>query len=234
MIDTALHFSGGKDSIACLHLYQEEWDEIAVLWVNTGAQHPDMIDFMRGWKERLPHFIEINTDQPGNLRTFGWPVDVLPIENTLFGKEITGNKGPLLQSSYDCCARNVWFPLHQATLALGVKHVIKGQRANDRRKSTAHDGSVIDGVTYHMPLEDWSEDEVFSYLKKVGAELPEGYARGERTGRDCWDCTAFLDENRERIANLPFVMRSEVERRLALISRAVNDQMEDMTNAVAV
>lgn len=225
MIDTALHFSGGKDSVACLHLYEDEWDEIAVLWVNTGAQHPDMLEYMAKWKKRLPHFVEINTDQPSNLRTFGWPVDVLPLENTVFGKEITGNKGPLLQSLYECCARNVWLPLHEATLRLGVKTVIKGQRLNDRRKSTARNGSVVDGVTYLMPLEDWSEDEVFDYLRSVDADMPEGYARGEKTGRDCWDCTAFLDENRTRIANLPTGMRAEVERRVALIGNAVADQM---------
>lgn len=225
MFDTALHFSGGKDSIACLYLLKPRWHEIFVVWVNTGAAHPDIVEYMGRWKTRVPHFVEVNSDQPADLKERGWPSDVVPVENTAFGKAITGNTGPMIQAHLDCCAKNVWAPLHEATKKLGVKYVIKGQRKSDRRKSLSSHGSSFDGLTYLMPIEEWSDEDVFDYLKEVNADMPVGYSLGEKTGRDCWDCTAFLDENRERIANLPAHMREVVEHRLALIRAEIQKAM---------
>jgi phosphoadenosine phosphosulfate reductase len=47
---TALQFSGGKDSLACLHLYREQWPDLLVMWLNTGAVYPEMMDYMDGWR----------------------------------------------------------------------------------------------------------------------------------------------------------------------------------------
>lgn len=223
-MDTALQFSGGKDSLACLYLNRYRWDDIYVVWMDTGACYPEMMDYMMGWKERLPHFVHLRSDQPKNIEMYGWPVDVVPVENTFLGKLITGNEGPLMRSHLECCAANIWVPLHEGIKQLGVTKVIKGQRGNDRRKSTTNSGVVIDGVEHIFPIQDWSEYEVFEYLKSVGAELAPGYKMGEKTGRDCWDCTAYLDDNRERIHNLPHEQREEVMRRINIINDAVDQQ----------
>ena len=224
MIDTALQFSGGKDSLACLYIYREKWDQMYVVWVDTGAAYPEMVEYMETWKARLPHFIHVKSDQPGNVKERGWPVDVLPIENTLIGKLITGNEGPLMQSHLDCCAVNIWVPLYNACKKLGIKYLVKGQRGNDRRKSTAVDGQVVDGIQYVMPIQGWTEEQVFQYLKEVGAELPPGYGAGEKTGRDCWDCTAYLDDNMRRISNLPRERQEVVWDRLSEIDHAIKQQ----------
>lgn len=221
-MDTALHFSGGKDSLACLYLMQEEWDSMYVVWVNTGAAHPDVLEYMKRWKKRLPHFVEIKTNQPKNIEEFGWPADAVPVENSVLGKQISGGDGPLIQSCLECCARNIWFPLHEATVNLGVKYVVKGQRISDARKSTSRNGTQVGDITYLMPIEDWSEEEVFSYLKKVNADMPECYARGEKTGRDCWDCTGYLDDNHARIDNLPEDKKATVRGRIEKIRDAIN------------
>ena len=42
-----LAFSGGKDSLVCLHLCRDYRDKIDVCWVNTGAMLPHMAAFIR-------------------------------------------------------------------------------------------------------------------------------------------------------------------------------------------
>jgi phosphoadenosine phosphosulfate reductase len=228
VIDTAIQFSGGKDSLACLYLYREKWDQMYVVWLDTGAAYPEMVEYMEKWKQRLPHFIHVKSDQPSIIKERGWPVDVLPVENTLVGKMITGNEGPLMQSYLDCCAVNIWVPLYNACKSLNIKYLVKGQRGNDRRKSLAADGRVVDGIQYVMPIQNWTEQEVFEYLKEVDADMPPGYGLGEKTGRDCWDCTAYLDDNRKRIYNLPEDRKSEVLRRLSLINSEIEKQRHDI------
>jgi phosphoadenosine phosphosulfate reductase len=223
-MDTALLFSGGKDSLACLYLYRDVWEHLPVIWVNTGACYPEMIEYMEEWKKKLPHFHEIRSDQPKQVAEHGWPVDVLPVNNSILGRMISGSDEPAMQSYLDCCATNIWFPIHKAVLDLGFSKAIKGQRNSDRLKSTSRDGSVIYGVTYLMPIQDWTNQQVFSFLKKQGAALPPGYLDGEKTGRDCWDCTAYLKDNRKRIENLPKDKKLEIKRRLAIIDKAVREQ----------
>lgn len=223
-MDTALLFSGGKDSLACLYLYREFWDRMPVIWVNTGAAYPEMIEYMEGWKKRLPNFIEVQTDQPLSIKQHGWPVDVLPVRNSALGRALYDPDAPLMQPYLNCCAENIWFPLHKAILDCGATKAIKGQRKADDHKSPTRDGDTVYGVTMLMPIYDWTTQQVFSYLKEVGAELAPGYLQGERTGRDCWDCTAYLGENRKRIENLPPDKKLEIKRRLGIIDQAIRTQ----------
>jgi hypothetical protein len=62
---------------------------------------------------------------------------------------------------------------------------------------------------------------VFEFLKDEGAYIPDYYFKGEKTGRDCWDCTAYLDENKARIANLPADRRAIVCGRIEKIRDAI-------------
>jgi hypothetical protein len=50
--------------------------------------------------------------------------------------------------------------------------------------------------------------------------LPDYYAT-EKTSRDCWDCTAYRDDNVERVKNLPDEQREIVEQRLDAWTRSV-------------
>jgi phosphoadenosine phosphosulfate reductase len=115
-------------------------------------------------------------------------------------------------------------PGWRAIKELGVRRVIRGQRKDEDHKGVIRNGTVFEGIEFVCPLEDWSAEDVFSYLEGVGADVPPYYGAGEVTSRDCWDCTAFLDVSNKRIDNLPEERRREVKRRLSLMSRAVIEE----------
>jgi 3'-phosphoadenosine 5'-phosphosulfate sulfotransferase (PAPS reductase)/FAD synthetase len=222
MITTALEFSGGKDSLACLYLYRDagKLEETVVLWVNTGDAYPETIAQMQRVREWVPHFHEVKSDQPSVIAEFGFPSDVVPGLNTRLGQACTGESGVRIQSFMDCCARSVWLPMHEAVKALGVTRVVRGQRNDERRRAPIKSGHVEDGIEYLFPIEDWTEQQVYEYLQSVDADLP-AYYREERTSRDCMHCTAYLDESAERIRNLPTIQRGIVLHRIRSIAAAV-------------
>jgi phosphoadenosine phosphosulfate reductase len=228
----ALQFSGGKDSLACLYLLREEWNTLRVVWVNTGAAYPETLAFMEKWKAVLPHFVEVKSDQPAQVAKNGYPSDVVVVNDTHFGRQFIKRDAAIVQPYLNCCAENIWFPLHNAINELGATEIVRGQRRDDRRQSFVRDGDVIDGKKYIFPIYDWTDEQVFSYLNEVGAEMPQGYRSGEKTGRDCWDCTAYLDENAQRIKNLPDAKRAVVLGRLRDIRQAVlgSDLVRDYGN----
>lgn len=218
----ALQFSGGKDSLACLYLLRERWadPDFCVVWVNTGASYPEVETFVRSFTG--VRMVEVPSNQPEFIEKHGFPSDVVPIAYTEVGHSI-GLKSPFLVSDYlSCCAANLWRPMSEAMTRLGVTTVYRGQRNDETRRSPIVDGHVENGITYRFPIHDWTEERVFEYLREVGAPIP-AYYKTEKSSRDCWSCTAYLDENRERIANLPSEQREVVMGRLAMIRSAVSE-----------
>lgn len=191
-MNTVLQFGGGKDSLACLYLLRPVWDDIMVCWLNTGAAFPETENLMESIKALVPHFMEVRTDVLSDIGRNGWPVDVLPTAHTALGSACTSTPGLRLRSWADCCGENFWKPLDTKMREMGVTTIIRGQRAGEHYKSPIRDGHEEGGITYRFPLQDWSEDDVFAFLRKEGVEIPEYYAH-TGTSLDCWNCTAFLD-----------------------------------------
>lgn len=189
----ALHFSGGKDSLACLHLLRDEWDSLAVVWMNTGAALPETLEQMQGIRDMVPHFIEIKSDQPADIAAHGYPTDVYSFSHTELGRSMGVAHANLWRPGYACCANNLWAPMADAMMDMGITHIVRGQKDCDRRKAPIRNGDVIDGITYLLPLQDWTDEQVIQYLNDAGIELPAHYAYGA-SSMDCWDCTAYLYE----------------------------------------
>lgn len=187
-----LQFSGGKDSLACLYLLEPEWRDLTVVWVNTGAAFPETIAQMKEIAEVVPNFVEIRSQQ--NIEAEGYPVDVLPIASTHIGQMMEGVKGRKFQSRYACCGAALWWPTQRAMCEMGATVIVRGQKKADERKSNIQSGTVIEGIRYDFPLEDWTDQDVLEYLAGRGVALPDNYAY-MRTGLDCWNCSAYLDEN---------------------------------------
>lgn len=203
----ALSFSGGKDSLACLFLLESMWDDLVVVWCNTGNAHPSTIAMMERIRMMVPHFHEVLSDQPSFIAECGYPTEILPTNRTPFGQQLDSRKGRKFIDWQTCCSTNIWIPLHHAMTELGVTTVFRGQKRADMIRSPIKNGHVENGVAYVFPLEDWTDQMVFDYL---GDRVPEHYLRGEKTSRDCVNCTAYLHENKERIAALPPSDRAEV------------------------
>lgn len=223
-----LQFSGGKDSLACLYLLKPYWDRITVAWVNTGAAYMETINIMREVRAMVPKFMEINSDQPANIAKYGPPADCLPVRAMPQGKKITQYEGEPIQSFLECCSSNVWEPMAKACAGFNV--IIRGQRLAEDRKSPIRSGHVENGVRYWFPIEDWSDEEVKSYLKEIGVPLPAHYSY-TKTSLDCWSCTAYLDENQGRISHMRKEMPllwAQYKPRLERIMRAAEAHVELM------
>lgn len=229
MIDTALQYSGGKDSRAVLHMHKDQLDKIIVVWLDTGASYPEVQAEMRQMCKKVPHFLIVKSNQPKQVAESGFPADVVPMFHTPMGRMFqNAEPGVKLQSTFGCCGANIWQPLQQAMSMLGIKRIIRGQRNDDeyRNKAFVH-GTVLDGIECVSPLETWTEQQVFEYLAANDVVVP-GYYKKERTGRDCWSCTAYLKHNMERIRNLPVPQRTEVVRRLQLIDAAISTETQPL------
>lgn len=225
---TCLQFSGGKDSLACLYLFREQWDEILVAWVNTGAAYPSTVEYMARWAERLPHFLEIKTNQPAQIEENGYPADVVPMRSTPLGRLAFKGEAHEIQSLFACCHANLWYPMQAAMKERGIDTIIRGQRREEGRTAPITNGYIDQsGFQYILPIEDWSCDQVFDYLRSVDADMPD-YYETERTSRDCWDCTAYADENKERVLALPDEMRALVLARMKIIRDAVAAEMQPL------
>jgi phosphoadenosine phosphosulfate reductase len=192
-VDTVLQFSGGKDSLACLYLNRHRWDDILVVWGNSGAAFPETVELMDEIRSTVPHFHEVKSDVLADIEQFGIPSDIVPVANTHFGGRIAGNTGLMVRSWVECCGRNLWGPMQAFMHECGATRIIRGQRNAEQYKSTIRDGDVIDGITYELPIQGWTDEQVFSYLKDSGVSVPAYY---EYTGTSlgCWNCTAYLDE----------------------------------------
>jgi phosphoadenosine phosphosulfate reductase len=142
---------------------------------------------------KVPHFLEVRTDVCADIDSRGWPVDVLPIVHSEIGRLAVGETALKLRGWGDCCGANRWEPMHRAMRDRGAKMIIRGQRIVERYKSPVESGAVIDGIEYVFPLENWSDADVFAFLRGRNVEIPAYY--GElNASLDCWCCTAFLDE----------------------------------------
>lgn len=190
----ALQFSGGKDSLACLYMLREQLDSVCVYWVNTGdtcVETLAVIDQVRTW---VPHFTEIRTDVKTWRATHGNPSDLVPASCTPLGM-LYGMGAQPVSGRFDCCYANLMLPLHEQMLEDGVDAVVRGTKQADTGRIP------IEGTTpfYEviLPLRDWSHQDVFDYLERVGAPKNPVYEHMKSiSAPECMGCTAWWDDGK--------------------------------------
>lgn len=191
----ALAFSGGKDSLACWYLYREQKPH--VIYVNTGKAYPETLEIVARVAAESEAFTEVETDQAGQIARNGVPADVVPIDWTALGFQVSGPKAVMVQSYLGCCYENVSRPLLDAAKRLGATRLIRGQRSEESHRSPAVHGSMVEGIEFLHPIENWTRDQVMAYLTVKG-DVPAHFNLSH-SSLDCYDCTAYRRESADRI-----------------------------------
>lgn len=191
----ALAFSGGKDSMACLHLWRDKLD--CAIYVDTGFAYPET-HMMVAYAAKMLPLHRVKSDRQGQQAINGLPADVVPVEWTVTGQAMTGKKPVTIQSSLQCCYENLSRPLLDRAKALGVTHLVYGQRNEEPYKAPSRNGDVVEGMVRLHPIEDWTMQQVFDYLA-TQMTVPDHY-RLTRSSLDCYDCPAYQRVSQDLIA----------------------------------
>lgn len=191
-----VQFSGGKDSIVCLHLFKDV-DDVQALFTNTGGAFPHVEDFV---SETCKEFgVPLIIARPENSvmdwqEVNGLAADIIPWDSTPFMQTMSkADFGATLIPYATCCAANIWTPMNQALLDNDIKYVIRGSKSCDSKVGVP-DGYVDDnGIYYHSPLWNWTDEDVFEYISDHQIKLPDHYSiSGDSDSLDCWCCTAYM------------------------------------------
>lgn len=188
----ALQFSSGKDSAACLYLLEGFWYHLDVVWCNPGNPTKETLAYMEKVQSLVPNFVEVKGQQPHWIRENGYPADVLPYEATKMAEISSHPKKAKFCSTEACCTANMWMPMLQHLEKSGYTGIVRGQKLADAMKTRLRSGDVVAGVEYLLPVETWSDAEVFSFL---GDRVPDSYRRGLKSSLDCANCTGYVQSH---------------------------------------
>jgi phosphoadenosine phosphosulfate reductase len=181
-----LMYSGGKDSLLVSLMLQDQLKYINVVFVNTGKNFPEALNWVYQIRFECKNFIELKSDRDKNWLVNGLPSDI-----------IVPMKGHY-QSVKSCCYSNKMLPVINLIKAIDCKILIRGSKNTD----TYHDGvqslSILEGVTIYNPIQDFTDYQVIEALKTFDIKLPEHY-KFKHTSLDCMDCTGYLAETKDRL-----------------------------------
>lgn len=196
----AFQFSGGRDSTAALYLLRPHWGRISCVYhVDTGDQFPEtraVVDRVRAdLKAAQVRFEVIHTDVAAQRDQWGYPSDLVPVDNTAIGTMVSGRE-MRLRGRYDCCAAALMNPLHARVLADEMTLLVRGQRDEEYAAPPMRSGDRADGIEVLYPIQSWTGEEVSSYLADAGLPVAPFYALGVKRAPECMGCTAWWDEGR--------------------------------------
>ena len=185
-----LSFSGGKDSLAVAYMLRDAGllDRVTIYHNDTGDLLPEVREIVEHVKEFSPRFVHLRQDVGAWIASNGLPSDLVPYTAHTFAG-VVGDRAPIV-SRYDCCVTNLMLPLWERIKADGVTLLIRGSRRGDFPRLPALSGETADGVEFLYPIQDWTAEQVFDYLRGVGAPICRVYEIGDQAP-ECARCTAW-------------------------------------------
>lgn len=186
-LPVAVSFSGGKDSLATLLLCIEAGLDPPILFVDTGIEFPETVEYVHDISERMD--LELMEESPTthfleNFPAFGPP-----------GRDFRW-----------CCKTNKLGPMTRLiknNFPGGVLTFI-GQRrfesSGRRRKGAIWKNPWVPSQTGASPVQDWNALDVWLYIFKSRSPYNPLYESGfERIG--CWLCPSTDLAERELLEN---------------------------------
>ena len=121
-----IQFSGGKDSIVCLHMFKEDPD-ITAIYVNTGAAFPHVVEHIQKTCDAFG--VSLITILPEKSviewqKENGLPADIIPCDSTLYMQKVSKNYfGSTLVPYIDCCSANIHLPMQKFIIENNITDV---------------------------------------------------------------------------------------------------------------
>lgn len=231
--------SGGKDSIAMLYyLANEGFTQFEIVWVDTGKNFQTIKDTIAKLKIEFPNikFTTLNSDRDKNWEQFGMPSDILPMKYTLEGESYQGSTKIRLQSVYSCCSRNIMQPVFHYAKAIGCELLIRGNKIADEMKDWTRSWSVIDGITFYHPIENWTDEECREYIRNHASFYPH-HLDYKHSSLDCKDCTGYWKDSKDRVEYMMAVDSTELtimEARLKVIRTLVLAELSSVDELLRI
>ena len=201
-----LWLSGGRDSLALLHLLRPWHKSVTLLRNHLDGGWPgvteNLMALAESWGFSLPIFTHPRLTFEDYVAQYGYQTEVVPTDaDTVIVPASPWHDGSLLVSSFwHCTLLRSIYPLLEATMALGADAILTGSRASDAplfamMGAEAPQGKDVVGYVRYNPLNAWTTEEVYAYIDEHHIPLPEHYQwKRQMEGRyawpDCLRCTA--------------------------------------------
>jgi len=172
----AVAYSGGKDSLATLHILLEAGIDPDMIFIDTGIELPETIENVKRISEKYDLNLHMRKADSGYWKN----VD---------------HFGPSARDYRWCCKTCKLGPtslLIKENYENGVLSFIGQRRYESRQRmsqGSTWDNPWVPGQVSASPIQDWTALHVWFYLFSKDADWNEWYERGfERIG--CWVCPA--------------------------------------------
>ncbi len=227
----ALQFSGGKDSLAVVYLMRPFWDRLTLYHVDTGDLLPEVLEVIKDTEKKVPNFIRIDTDSNEWRERVGYPSDLVPTSGTSSGVMI-GLSDRRIVDRFDCCISNIMGPMHARMVVDGITLVIRGAKRADFRRMPAENGPTGLGYDLLLPLLEWSHDDVFAYLRSVGAPICRVY-ENKVNAPECATCTGWWNEGRAAyLGKYHPELFKEYKRKLTLVMAEITPALRELQTEI--
>ena len=230
----AVYFSGGKDSTAVLWMLRQAGllDRVTAYHGTTLDLFPEMVahvDTVRAW---CPNFVTVESDARAWARQHGDPSDLVPHSSHQIGQGMA--EGGKLSSRYDCCVSNLMQPVHDRVTADGNTLAIRGTRRDDMKRLPMASGENIGGLELLLPLEGWTEAQVFDFIAENNIPIPSFYSHF-RQGPECMTCPAWWNVDAGPYLRTHHPAKFEEYRdRVATVMREVSPCLANLKQLLAV